>query len=93
MVFYPGGGDDGHPVRLFGSSRAAFCFVYADTDERGYDRVPTGYRPVLHEQVTWPELERPFEFNGTKPRMARWIIFQRLEGYGPDHGHEFIALL
>jgi hypothetical protein len=29
VVFYPGAGDDGHPIKLFGSSRAAFCFVYA----------------------------------------------------------------
>jgi hypothetical protein len=93
VVFYPGGGDDGHPVKLFGSSQAAFCFVYADQARCDYGRNPTGYWPLLQENVTWPKFKRPFRFNGTEPRMARWIIFQRQEGYGPDHGHEFIALL
>ena len=93
VVFYPGGGDDGHPVKLFGSSRAAFCFVYADTDERRYGCDPTGYSPVVREQVTWPELDRPFNFNGKNPQQAHWTIFQREQHLGDDHGHEFVALL
>lgn len=30
VVYYPGSGDDGHPLRLFGRSHAAHCFVFAD---------------------------------------------------------------
>jgi hypothetical protein len=30
VVFYPGSGHDGHAVKLFGSTHAAHCFVYAD---------------------------------------------------------------
>lgn len=30
IVFYPGHGHDGHPVKAFGSAHAAHCFVYAD---------------------------------------------------------------
>lgn len=30
IVFYPGSGVDGHPVKLFGSTHSAHCFVYAD---------------------------------------------------------------
>lgn len=30
VVYYPGSGTDGHPVKLFGSTRSAHCFVYAD---------------------------------------------------------------
>lgn len=30
IVFYPGSGTDGHPVKLFGSTHSAHCFVYAD---------------------------------------------------------------
>jgi hypothetical protein len=30
VVFYPGAGTDGHPVKLFGSSHSAHSFVYAD---------------------------------------------------------------
>jgi hypothetical protein len=93
VVFYPGAGDDGHTIKLFGSSRAAFCFVYADTDDRGYGGHPTGYSPVLQEEVAWPVFDRPFNFNGRIPKRAQWTVFQRQGGYGPDHGHEFIALL
>jgi len=30
VVYYPGSGTDGQPVKLFGSSHSAHCFVYAD---------------------------------------------------------------
>jgi len=30
IVFYPGSGTDGHPVKEFGSSHCAHCFVYVD---------------------------------------------------------------
>ena len=30
VVYYPGSGTDGHPVKLFGGSHSAHCFVYAD---------------------------------------------------------------
>jgi len=30
IVYYPGSGTDGHPVRVFGSTHAAHCFVYVD---------------------------------------------------------------
>lgn len=30
IVYYPGSGNDGHPVKLFGSSHVAHCFIYAD---------------------------------------------------------------
>lgn len=33
IVFYPGHGHDGHPVKAFGSAHAAHCFVYADYDQ------------------------------------------------------------
>lgn len=30
IVYYPGSGTDGHPVKLFGSTHGAHCYVYAD---------------------------------------------------------------
>jgi len=30
IVFYPGSGTDGQPVKLFGATHSAHCFVYAD---------------------------------------------------------------
>ena len=31
VVYYPGSGTDGHPVKVFGSTHSAHCFVYADS--------------------------------------------------------------
>jgi hypothetical protein len=95
VIFYPGAGTDGHPIKLFGSSRAAFCFVYADQAGYDYGHDPTGYRLILREEITWPRPQgkRPFHFQGTAPRRAQWTVFQRREQFGLDHGHEFIALL
>jgi len=93
VVFYPGGGTDGHPIKLFSSSGAAFCFVYADQAGCDYGQDPAGYEIVHNEDVSWQGRKRPFHFSGEIPRAARWIIFQRKEGYGPGHGHEFIAVL
>ncbi|MSU37328.1 MAG: hypothetical protein EXS36_19970 [Pedosphaera sp.] len=44
IVFYPGSGTDGQPVRLFGSTHSAHCFVYADY---GVDR-PTVEAELEH---------------------------------------------
>jgi len=30
VVYYPGSGTDGHPVKLFGSTHSAHCFIYVD---------------------------------------------------------------
>jgi len=30
IVYYPGSGTDGHPVKMFGSTHSAHCFIYAD---------------------------------------------------------------
>jgi len=30
VVYYPGSGVDGHPVKVFGSTHSAHCFVYVD---------------------------------------------------------------
>ena len=45
VVFYPGSGTDGHPVKLFGSTHSAHCFVYADYGVS---------RPVLEEELGHP---------------------------------------
>ena len=56
-VYYPGSGSDGHPLRIFGHTHAAHCFVFSDygcsatyfeeqlldEEHRGH---PRGYRPI-----------------------------------------------
>lgn len=65
VVYYPGSGTDGHPVRVFGSTYAAHCFVYVDyrvtraelERELGDDRDRfRGYRTVSRLSVREDEL-------------------------------------
>lgn len=68
IVYYPGSRTDGHPLRVFGRSCSAHCFVYADksaevcdvarkelTDEadRGH---PAGYRLIHMTDLTSEEV-------------------------------------
>jgi len=54
VVFYPGAGTDGQPVRLFSGAHAAHCFIYADyavkrneiTRQLGENLLP-GYKPLF----------------------------------------------
>lgn len=100
VVFYPGAGEDGHAIKLFNSSRSAFCFVYADQSGCAYGSAPTGYRVVRDQAISKNDFkrllspgERRVRFNGPQPWRARWLVFQRKAEYGDDHGHEYIALL
>jgi hypothetical protein len=56
VVFYPGSGNDGHPLRVFASTHEACCFLYVDYiigrdtllrtlhgEGRGYGAGPLGY--------------------------------------------------
>lgn len=37
VVFYPGAGNDGHPITVFGSTHGVHCFAFADYGERAED--------------------------------------------------------
>jgi hypothetical protein len=75
VVYYPGSGTDRQPVKLFGSTHSAHCFVYADY---GVDR-PTveaelehpghrfrGYHTVARVNLT----ERDFSPRGWTPHVG-----------------------
>ena len=65
-VFYPGGGGDGHPFKVFGASHSAHCFVYTDygvTKESVLaDLAPNsllklrGYRLAFQQDLTMMDL-------------------------------------
>jgi hypothetical protein len=68
VVFYPGSGTDGFPVKEFGSSYAAHCFVYADylmdqakilsdldNDKRGFSGYRLSARIKIHPSKIIPE--------------------------------------
>lgn len=46
VVYYPGCGDDGHPLRVWGKSHSAHCFVFADYMVE---------RETIEEKLTSPE--------------------------------------
>ena len=66
VVFYPGSGYDGQPVKLFGGTRTAHCFVYVDyRAEAGSIRAALqdasphrfkGYTPLDFSEVRQDEL-------------------------------------
>ena len=74
-VYYPGWGDDGHPVKLCAESRAAHAFVYVDyrvSEEQVMARVnhpERGFRgyEVTHTEHIEEETLRP---GGWAPRLA-----------------------
>ena len=65
VVFYPGSGTDGQPVKFFGSRHVAHCFVYVDygisrhhvEQELGESGHPfIGYRGIGHVHLTERDL-------------------------------------
>lgn len=65
VVFYPGSGHDGHPVKVFGQDHVAHCFIYADywTEERSIRESldhPThhfkGYHSIARVSLTLADL-------------------------------------
>ncbi len=65
VVFYPGSGFDGHPIRLFASTHSAHCFVYADymvTEDKIKEELSNcsfrGYRLLQRHQLEEHDLSR-----------------------------------
>jgi len=65
LVFYPGSGFDGHAVKVFGSSHAAHCFIYADYALSKYELVSAltnkrtrfrGYSTLARINVSFSDL-------------------------------------
>lgn len=85
IVYYPGSGTDGQPVKLFGSTHSAHCFVYADFGVtqhaleqalehpdhgfRGYHRLS---RLQLRAKDLVPRGWTPHDDRGRNPRDIYW---------------------
>ncbi len=52
LAYYPGHGRDGHPVKLFGSTHSAHCFVYADyyLDQPDVEHSLSNTNPRFHRR-------------------------------------------
>lgn len=74
LVYYPGSGTDGHPVKVFGSTHSAHSFVYADygvtqaalEEELGHPR--HGFRGY-HTSARLQLCERDLVPNGWTPHV------------------------
>ena len=65
-VYYPGSGEDGHPLRLCNRSRSAHCFVYVDHgDEYGQDAFGQGLLVPKHDPSGYRSRIRGYG-------LARW---------------------
>ncbi len=76
VVYYPGSGDDGHSLKIFGGSHAAHCFVFADYMQgadvykaqlldNGHRGHPKGYQTKVVKDLT----ERTLAPRGWKPHL------------------------
>lgn len=66
-VYYPGFGDDGHPLEVFGKAHAAHCFVFADYGNPAahyweqltnphHSGHPKGYEPLSVQRIQQSDL-------------------------------------
>ena len=107
-VYYPGSGHDGHPVKLCNRSHAAHTFIYVDREvewntleQRLHDRSQgfLGYEVAHQEELTedalrlgeWTQLG-PFR-EDLAPPFAWFVVLDRQQGLGNDHGPERFAIL
>jgi hypothetical protein len=85
IVFYPGSGVDGHPIKLFGSSHSAHCFIYSDYmaekdqitavldgDGVGYTSPVLGYHSLLRIDLKMEDLTS----DGWRSHLDRPINFR-----------------
>ena len=78
VVFYPGAGDDLHPLDIFGRTGAAHCFIHADYDGgRDNTRLPPlkGYRVVHAEDIDFAALSLAFGMEAVHPYGNQWQEF------------------
>lgn len=93
-VFYPGCGLDGHPMKVFGSARAAHCFVYADYWMKRDDVVAAidgcrpdtgvrGYRPVARFDLRLQDFPVRWEPGMSRfaPREVPWTYQNAVKPY------------
>lgn len=96
VVFYPGCGDDGQAVRVFGAAHAAHCFVLADyltrrekmerqLDDPGF----LGYRRLDRIEVTPQDLAP----QGWVAHVRREEIERAHTFADPHNGYAFIDIL
>lgn len=103
VVFYPGSGIDAHPVRLFGSSHSAHCFLYADYSQsrkalmqrldnprqcfKGYHTLTRVHLRQNDLVNHWTSHVHPTEFNYAYASVPPFGFFEVLER-DPDFDDE-----
>ena len=78
VVFYPGAGDDLHPLDIFGRTSAAHCFIHADYhSRRDNTHLPAleGYRVVHAEDIDFAGLASAFGMDAVHPFGKQWERF------------------
>ena len=109
VVYYPGSGNDGHPVKLFGSTHSAHTFVYVDygvaqstveeklngNDFRGYHTLS---RLQLHETDLFPNgwrnrVRYPTSTFANVSFFCFLEVLERDKELGDDHGARRLAIL
>jgi hypothetical protein len=84
VVFYPGSGNDGHAVEVFGASHSAHCFVYSDymlgedsilDDLNSKHRSLKGYNTFAIESVNQTEIS-PSNWRSHLTETQRQLVIE-----------------
>jgi len=108
VIFYPGGGKDGQPIRLFSEGCKTTCYVYADNHpsilervKREFSRRPLkGYNLLNIKKLNYDDIfeensfswRKGFELNETD-HVGDVYIFRKSESQKEVIGAGFIAVL
>jgi hypothetical protein len=101
VVYYPGAGTDGHPVKLFGSTGSAHSFVYVDYTI-GQNEMEAELDHPKHHFMGYETLDRVTvvseDFADVRMRDGRkgyvfLDVLTRKAEVGPEHGPERLAVL
>jgi hypothetical protein len=84
VVYYPGSGKDGHPVKLFGSAHAAHCFVYADSGEP-LDALEAELASPTYRFLGYHRLERIHLFQQSLTPRPRIQHFEAADASSVEH--------
>lgn len=98
IVFYPGSGFDGQPIRLFGSAHAAHTFIYADYGEskealqneiylpgRGFK----GYQIIFQRDLTQKQINP----KSWAPHITRWEMHSIRYGFSRIQPFAWLVIL
>lgn len=103
VVFYPGSGDDGDAVKIFGSSHSAHCFVYSDyginaeTIKATLDSLHRnfyGYKSLVRQDLKESDISPTgWKMHASPEQIEKWRQHFQESLNGRAHSYGFLEIL